>query len=163
LQKYVVVHQTGDAMAFHDFERLVRLKETLPQELQKQYLPVKFINPGRVVYFLQQADLVIARSGINTVTELLYLGKPCLFIPIPHGQQNEQLTNARFVSELGLAEVANQNALTAESLYSLITSMINNLDDYKAHGRDARGLIDTSAADKIVEVITDAKKQKKKS
>ena len=55
------------------------------------------LNRKSVSKVLSRADLVISRSGINTVTELLYLGKPSLLIPLPYGQHNEQLANAQFV------------------------------------------------------------------
>lgn len=108
LEKYSVIHQTGDAKEFEDFDRLVKLKQSLPENLQKRYLLKKFVEPEHVIEILTQADLIISRAGINTVTELLYFGKPSLLIPLPYGQQNEQLTNAQFMKQIGLAAILDQ-------------------------------------------------------
>lgn len=162
LERYTVVHQTGDAKQFNDFERLEKLKSQLPIALQKKYELHKFIEPERVMQLLQRADLVISRSGINTITELLYLGKPCLLIPLPYGQHNEQLTNAEFVKKVGLAEVVDQLITTPEDLLQKITTMVSNLHSYKKHKEATTKLIPTDAAEKIIEIVhTSYEKEKR--
>jgi len=104
---------------------------------------------------LSDADLIISRSGINTVTELLYLGKPSLLIPLPYGQQNEQLTNAQFVQRLGLAQVVDQLETTPELLLQKIDEMIADLDFYKKHKEAARHLIHMDAAKKIIKEVNE--------
>jgi len=161
LQQYHVIHQTGDAREFGDFDRLQRLKVSLPEELQRRYEVVKFVSAAEVAEILPQADLVIARSGIGTVTELLYYGTPALFIPLPFGQHNEQLTNAKFVQHIGLAEIAEQKTVTPDSFYTLVTKMLHNKEAYKKHADTARQLVVTDAAQTIIGVITDVYKEKK--
>ncbi len=153
LEKFTVVHQTGDAKEFGDFERLQRLQATLPEDLQKKYLPQKFVKPEDVLSIMDRADLVIARSGINTVTELLYLGKPSLFIPLPYGQKNEQLTNAAFVKKIGLAEFVDQLTTAPDDLYERVNAMMSSLQNYKKHKEEARKLIHPEAAGKIIKVV----------
>jgi UDP-N-acetylglucosamine--N-acetylmuramyl-(pentapeptide) pyrophosphoryl-undecaprenol N-acetylglucosamine transferase len=153
LRKYIIIHQTGDAKEFNDFDRLQKLKETQAEELQERYILTKFVESAKVIDFLKQADLIVSRSGINTLTEILYLGKPCFLIPLPYGQHNEQQKNAMFVKETGLAEVIEQFLLTPDSFYTMIVSMINNLNQYKKHANEARKLIDIHASEKIREVI----------
>jgi UDP-N-acetylglucosamine--N-acetylmuramyl-(pentapeptide) pyrophosphoryl-undecaprenol N-acetylglucosamine transferase len=157
LEKYTIIHQTGDAGQFGDFDRLEKLRLALPADLKKSYEVKKFIEPGDVMGILSRADLIVSRAGVNTVTELLYLGKPCLLIPLPYGQQKEQLTNARFVHELGLAEIADQSGTTSVMLLQKINLMISRLHFYKKHTEDARRLIHTDAAEKIIEEVCRAK------
>lgn len=160
LQKYIVLHQTGDAKEFNDFDRLEKLKKSLPPEMQKKYIVMKFVDATRVVDFLKEADLVVSRSGIATVTELLFLGKPCLLIPFPYGQRNEQKENALFVKNIGLAEVVDQHLLNADSFAAMIYAMMHNLHKYKQYAKEAKKVIDVGAGRKIVEVIADVYKQK---
>jgi UDP-N-acetylglucosamine--N-acetylmuramyl-(pentapeptide) pyrophosphoryl-undecaprenol N-acetylglucosamine transferase len=47
-------------------------------------------------YVLQQADIVISRAGMGTITELLYLNKPAFLVPMPNSHQKE---NAYAVQE----------------------------------------------------------------
>ncbi len=153
LEKYIVIHQTGDAREFGDFERLEKFKEALPKELRERYITMKFVDPSLVFKFLKEADLVISRSGVNTVTELLSFGKPCLLIPLPYGQHNEQLQNALFVQEVGLGEVVDQQSLTSEKLYEKVVEMFTSLGKYKAHAEEAKRLVDVDAAEKIIKVV----------
>ena len=160
LEKFNIIHQTGDAKEFGDYDRLEKAKAQLPQELQKRYEVKKFIEPEKVINILQQADLVISRSGINTVTELLYLGKPSLFIPLPYGQQHEQLVNANFVKKIGLAEVVDQLRISPEELFQKVIDMIFRLDSYQSHSTEARKLIHTDAAGKIIKEVLCAKEKR---
>lgn len=160
LEKYLVIHQTGDAKEFEDFDRLERLKTILPDHLQKRYEVRKFVPPDQVVSMLVNADLVIARSGIGTVSELLYLGKPCMLIPLPYGQQNEQLTNAQFVQSTGLGEVYEQDILTPELFVEKVDEMIGNLEKYRSHAIVTHELIRKDAAEKIIEVVANEKQSK---
>jgi UDP-N-acetylglucosamine--N-acetylmuramyl-(pentapeptide) pyrophosphoryl-undecaprenol N-acetylglucosamine transferase len=159
-EKYTIIHQTGDSKKYSDFDHLEEKRLQLPEKLQKNYLPKKFIEPEDVVQILSEADLVIARSGINTVTELLYLGKPSLFIPLPYGQHNEQAANAAFVKKNGLAEILNQLIATPNSLVATIDSMVENLSDYTQHAVEARQLIHTDAAQNILKEVEYAKEKK---
>lgn len=153
LEKYTIIHQTGDAKQFNDFDRLEKLKSTLPEALQKRYTLQKFITSGEVMSILTKADLVISRSGISTVTELLYLGKPSLLIPLPYGQHNEQLTNAQLVKKVGLAEIVDQLKTTPDQLFIKIATMTSTLVTYKKNERIAKVLIHTDAAEKIIEEV----------
>lgn len=155
LQKYIVVHQTGDAKEFNDYDRLTTLRDSLSEKEKQHYILKKFIAPETVGSILQQATLVISRSGINTVTELLNFGKPCILIPLPHGQKNEQMINAQFVSSLKLGKILPQEEATAASLFFLIESMINNINQYKKEGEKAKEFIKPDAAQRIVSVIED--------
>lgn len=153
LSKFTIIHQTGGAKQFGDFDRLEKSKQQLPDALQKRYVLKKFIPADEVKQILSNAELVISRSGINTVTELLFLGKPCILIPLPYGQHNEQLSNANFVKKIGLAEVVDQLTTTPDELYEKITTMVSNLPAYATHKENARKLIHTNAAEKIIEVV----------
>lgn len=153
LEKYTVIHQTGDSQVYSDYSHLEEQKAQLSKELQKRYMLKKFIDPENVVKIVSEADLIIARSGINTVTELLYLGKPSLFIPLPYGQHNEQAANAEFVKRLGLGDSVNQFTTTPEALFEKIALMIENRDDYLKAAKEARELINPDAAKLIVKEV----------
>jgi UDP-N-acetylglucosamine--N-acetylmuramyl-(pentapeptide) pyrophosphoryl-undecaprenol N-acetylglucosamine transferase len=160
LEKYTIIHQTGDAQQFGDFTRLEKIAAQLPIDLQKRYQLHKFIAAEEVMENITQADLVISRSGINTLTELLYLGKPCLLIPLPYGQHDEQLTNAKFLKKVGLAEIADQLTITSEELVQKIAQMIVHMNSYSNHKIEARALIHLDAAEKIIKEVNNAKEKR---
>lgn len=158
LEHNLIIHQTGDSKEYEDYNRLMRLKDMLHSHLQKRYEVTKFVSPDHVASMLLNADLVISRSGIGTVTELLYLGKPCLLIPLPHGQQNEQLTNAQFVQSTGLGEYYEQETLTPDLFVEKVEEMLTNIAKYKDHAIQTHKMIKKDAADKIIEIIQNEKK-----
>ena len=158
LRSYNIIHQTGDAQEFHDFDRLAKIRESLSLELRERYEIKKFIDPRLVGSVFGMADLVVGRSGINTITELIYFEKPSLLIPLPFSQNNEQLKNAKFLKSLGLAEVFYQDTLDSKKFLRFIVEMFNNIDKYKILKRvqDDKG----NAAQNIIDVINYVYKNK---
>ncbi len=153
LEKCVVIHQTGDAQQYKDFERLESIRKNLSQKLQERYVLTKFVEPESVGSVLQKADLVVARSGINTITELLYFGKPSLLIPLPFAQRDEQEKNARFFASTGLGEVVKQTELTSESLYLQICNMVAKKSVYEKNKQKAKSYIVNNAQQQIITVV----------
>lgn len=119
-----VVHQTGDAKAFKDYDMLLAKKHTLSKKLQNRYFLVKFISPEDMNSVFAAADLVVGRSGINTVAALLILQKRALLIPLLVGQKNEQLQNAQLMESEGLAHIVDQHELSAKTLFQSIREML---------------------------------------
>jgi UDP-N-acetylglucosamine--N-acetylmuramyl-(pentapeptide) pyrophosphoryl-undecaprenol N-acetylglucosamine transferase len=75
---------------------------------------------------LQNADLVICRSGASTVAELVSCNKPAIFIPLPTAADNHQFHNAQAVAQRGGACVLEQKNVTAELLLREIEHFKNN-------------------------------------
>ena len=72
------------------------------------------------------SDLIVARSGAMTLTELALLGKPAIFIPLPSSSANRQEENARVFEERGAAKVILNNELNENNLSEEIVDIINN-------------------------------------
>lgn len=155
-----VLHQVGDARAYNDYERLSEQRDQLPLELQRRYRIEKFVAPGQVKSILSSSKLVVSRSGINTVTELIYFGRPSLLIPLPYGQKNEQLENARFLASLGLAQILPQHTASGEKMIQIIKEMIDNYKSYTSHVKDAQSHLHLNAAEEIVTTLSYVVKKK---
>lgn len=159
LEKFQVFHQTGDSLEYKDFDRLLEIKNKLPENLQKKYVLAKFVDPSLVGGLIEQSDLVISRSGMNTVTELIYYSKPSYLIPLPYSGRNEQMENAAFFKNLGLGEIGIQNKLTPDKLLEKINIMFKNLEKYKSV--KSKNLIKEDAAEKIANVVLSISKNGK--
>lgn len=144
LENYDVIHQTGDAKEFNDFERLEELKSNAGY---KNYIVKKFLDPKEVADVLGAADLVVTRAGMNTISELIFLNKPCFLIPLPQGF--EQTQNALFMKKLNLAEVGFQNVLSPLTFAETINFMIKNISEYKT----SHNLLTKDAARKIADIV----------
>ncbi|MCX6726005.1 MAG: UDP-N-acetylglucosamine--N-acetylmuramyl-(pentapeptide) pyrophosphoryl-undecaprenol N-acetylglucosamine transferase [Candidatus Shapirobacteria bacterium] len=150
LDKYNIFHQTGNVGNFHDFERLTKIKDNLPSQFKNRYYLSRFTSGTDWTTFLNKADLVISRAGINTLSELIALNKPCLLIPIPWLFNNEQNVNAQMMKKLGLAEIINQDDLSPEKLYQKIIMIMSQIKNYQKTNNKTTKLINLEAAVKIV-------------
>jgi UDP-N-acetylglucosamine--N-acetylmuramyl-(pentapeptide) pyrophosphoryl-undecaprenol N-acetylglucosamine transferase len=64
--------------------------------------------------YLKACDLVVCRGGHNTIMQSICYGKPPIVVPTP--DHTEQFANARRAMEIGVAEVAQQEGLSRETL-----------------------------------------------
>lgn len=160
LEKFVVIHQTGES-SFHDFETLDEFKKSLPDTLKSRYSLHKYIYPSQIGFVYKSADIVIGRSGANTILELLALNKPSILIPLPHGQSGEQLENARLLEQLGLAEVVMQDD-AERVLLPTLEKVQEGLAKYHLESGIIEQYIFRDAARRIVDVLVAHYEKKKK-
>lgn len=135
-----VIHATGDNR-FRDFERLEIKKNN-------RYLVKKWIGE-EWSHVLSKTNLVISRAGINTLSELAFLKKPALLIPLPHLYQDEQNKNAKYFENLGLVKILPQSKLSPKSLFESIKEMLSNLDVWNKKAKDADKVIIPDAAKRL--------------
>lgn len=92
----------------------------------------KFAGKSDVAPFIRdmagaytKASLVVSRSGALTVSELIQVGRPAIFIPYPRKGQNDQTANAYLVEKAGAARVVEQGDRFKERFWAAL------LDVYK--------------------------------
>jgi UDP-N-acetylglucosamine--N-acetylmuramyl-(pentapeptide) pyrophosphoryl-undecaprenol N-acetylglucosamine transferase len=161
LASYSVIHQTGRSTEYKDFESLEEYKKSLPEELSNNYLVRDFIYPDEIGWILKNASLVVSRAGINTVTELLALGTISFLIPLPHGQQDEQLENAKLIQKVGIGEFAEQKDLNAQTFLEKIQAMFEKYSQYAQHIPEAKKLASVNADKHIASIIQSIYETKK--
>ena len=132
----------------------------MPEKLRDNYIFEKFIDPSEIGELISSSSLIITRSGMNTVTEIIYFEKPALLIPLPFSQNNEQLKNAKFLESIGLGVVLQQNIISSKKLFQAIDLMIRNIDNYKING-EFKNLSFKNAAQNIISVINYVTKAKR--
>jgi len=160
LQEWRVFHQTGDALEYQDFSRLEAYKASIDLQLSRNYEIVKFVNPDQMEILMREAKIVVGRSGINTVSQLLRLGKPSLLIPLPAGQSGEQLLNAQVVQKKGMASILLQKDATSEKVIAMLDEMVKKYESFTKQAGSAREMIREDAASKIVAEIEYVVKEK---
>ena len=108
-----------------------------------KYISYSYIENMANAYLA--SDLVIARSGAITCSEVAALGKYALFIPLPIGN-GEQSVNADHLVEMGRARVLEQSSFTPTWLLDNIDSMLALSDQFN----DRPNFGDLEAAAKIL-------------
>ena len=151
--KYDIFLQTGDNQVTKDFEKVSEYVSTLPVQLQEHIIIRKFIYE-EMGFLYKQADLVIGRSGANSVYEAGMMHVPSIFIPIPWVTKNEQYTNAKILADLGLGEIIEEKDLTTDVLRVMIEKMLSierSVDFAKIDEKFPR-----DSAERIVDLIVSA-------
>lgn len=138
LKKFYVIHQTGES-AFGDFERLSKLQNT-------RYLVKDWIGKeiGHVMKF---ADVLVCRAGINTLSEVTFLGKSALVIPIPY--QKEQLKNARFFEQLGTILVIPQTKLSPKIFSDSLETIVKEKIFFEKNKKKAKEILIKDASKRL--------------
>ncbi len=73
-------------------------------------------------HVLAAADLVISRSGANSIYEVIALRKPNLLLPLPKtASRGDQITNAKYCVDKGFSEMILEEQLTTNLLLEKIT------------------------------------------
>lgn len=124
LTNFCVIHQCGNSEIYQDYNRLLTLKNRLPQEFQYRYLPVQFVEPEYIGWVLKSADLVLSRAGANSVTELMVLKKAALLVPLPLSAAGEQEKNAYYLKHHHAALVLDQKNLNSQTLLDSLQKLI---------------------------------------
>ena len=153
LSKFTVVHQTGDAREFKDYEKMLQFKSTLTPVLAERYHPIKFVSSEYIGWVYANARLMVARSGANTVFEVVALQIPTIFIPLPWAARNEQQRNAEYLADRQAAVVLNQYAATSEKLLLKIKELNRIIDIVKQKLSTLQSLVRKDAASQIADVV----------
>lgn len=119
LREFRLIHQCGNADKGYDFDKLKGIKSRLGKT-GGNYKVVMSIDPSCIGNLMKKADLVIGRSGANTVTELIYLHKRAILIPLPWSADNEQQLNAEMAQNTGLGRIIRQNEMEKADLIGII-------------------------------------------
>lgn len=106
------------------------------------------------------ADLVVARSGASTLTEIALAALPSILVPYPYAADDHQTANANVFSDAGAAKLIQQKDLTPETLAKLLSDLLTNPDTLGKMSTAAKSLAVPDAPEKVtasmMQVLTDA-------
>lgn len=80
-----------------------RCKAAVGNRLPSNVILTDFISDMALAY--RAADLVVARAGAGTISELELLGKPAILVPSPNVSEDHQRHNAEALSTRGAADM----------------------------------------------------------
>jgi UDP-N-acetylglucosamine--N-acetylmuramyl-(pentapeptide) pyrophosphoryl-undecaprenol N-acetylglucosamine transferase len=102
----------------------------------------------------QAADLIIARAGASTLSELKILNKPSIIIPYPHATADHQKFNAMDFAIGQDCVVTDQKDLTGEKLAELISAKVAEKPAHKLPFRPPKKFPQEILADIIEQTIS---------
>lgn len=110
-----ILHQTGNG----DFDGVRKAYEN---HFKGAYAIVPFLSD--VVSAYAMASLVVCRSGALTVSELICVRRPALFVPYPRAGQNDQTANAHYMERSGVARVVEQGPNFRERFWEALVETL---------------------------------------
>lgn len=144
-QKVKITHQTGAA-------EVETVRETY-RKLGLEAEVVSFIEDMPKAY--AHAQLVVARAGAMTCSEITAVGVPSILIPFPQAVDDHQTQNAQELVKAGAAIWVAQKDLTAESLGGLIGHLLLNSKTLENMANKARQIGKPNAADIVAKKVVE--------
>lgn len=108
---------------------------------------------------LPAADLVIARSGAITVSELCALGRPSLLIPSPNVTHNHQEYNAQSIADRGAAVMICERDISGTVVSDTVKSLIVNKEKLSHMSKCAKNLAITDGTKRICDIVAQLSKK----
>ena len=102
---------------------------------------------------LAAAHLVIARSGAGSVCEFAVAGRPSILVPLAIALDDDQGQNAKFLADVGGAEVARESQLTVASLSRALEKLLTNPARLARMAAAARSVAIPDAAERLADVV----------
>jgi UDP-N-acetylglucosamine--N-acetylmuramyl-(pentapeptide) pyrophosphoryl-undecaprenol N-acetylglucosamine transferase len=99
------------------------------------------------------SDLVVARAGAMTVSEISACGLPSILIPFPYAMNDHQTANARALADKGAALLIPDSDLDGERLAATIRGLLGDSAKLREMGRNSYSLSRPDAARHIAESV----------
>ena len=120
IEDYTVIHQTGQ----QSYAKALTVMDALSEGNKSSYIPMPYVESGDVSWIMHHAQLVIGRSGANTVAEIAALAKPAVLLPLPWAGFDEQLRNATWYASVGgVVEIVDQQKISSDELRETILKL----------------------------------------
>jgi UDP-N-acetylglucosamine--N-acetylmuramyl-(pentapeptide) pyrophosphoryl-undecaprenol N-acetylglucosamine transferase len=113
------------------------------------YKVYKFLN-DEMPHALNIADVVVTRAGFSTLTELSYLEKASIILPISDSHQE---SNAMIFKNDKSAIVLDERVVKGKDLAESIMALLKNPQELKSIGQKMKITLPIANNDKILEII----------
>lgn len=102
---------------------------------------------------LKTSNLIIARSGASTVSEIAVAGIPAIYIPYPHHADQQQKVNAESIAQFGGAWVIEEDNLSSEILTEKIKTLMESPEILFKSAEAARSCAKPEATRKLGNLV----------
>jgi UDP-N-acetylglucosamine--N-acetylmuramyl-(pentapeptide) pyrophosphoryl-undecaprenol N-acetylglucosamine transferase len=141
-----IIHQTG--------RRDVEVVEAAYRSLGINARVQAFCERMEMLYSL--SDIMVARAGAASLTEISAFGIPAILIPYPHAAEDHQFYNAQIFSQAGAAVTIRENDMSSELLTTTLKAWILEPEHRSELGRAASTLNSPDAAERVAQEVLNA-------
>ena len=105
---------------------------------------------------LAAADLVVSRAGASSIAEIAASCVPSVLVPYPFATGDHQTTNARYLVDVGAAELVADDALDTPAFPEAVLGLVDDAGRREEMREACRGLGSAHAAEVLAEQVEDA-------
>ena len=134
--------------------------DIIKEILQKDNIDIEKVENMKIcpyIYNMEEieniSDLIVARSGAMTITEIANLSKPSILIPLPNVSNDHQMYNAKVLENVGASKIITNDSLNGEILNKTIKEIVLDDKKCKTMGQNAFKVSTCDAETKIYEEI----------
>lgn len=120
--------------------------------MEQNYNSFEFFDARQMAEAYAAADIVVSRAGMGVLTELSFLGKPAILIPMPDSHQED---NAKIFKEKDAAIVLSQRNLNSKIFTENIKKLLDNKELREKLGVNIKIAIKGGSNQNITEIIND--------
>ncbi|MBE6154517.1 MAG: undecaprenyldiphospho-muramoylpentapeptide beta-N-acetylglucosaminyltransferase [Firmicutes bacterium] len=99
---------------------------------------------------MQNADLIVTRAGASTMSEILALSLPAIFIPSPYVANNHQYYNAKEIVDNNAGLLIEEENLNGKILFETVNDLLNDKQKYEIMKMNLKNLGRTDSSEVIV-------------
>ncbi len=142
-ERLQIIHLSGE----DDYQRVKRIYA------QSRIKALVFPFTEKIEDFYAVADLVVARAGAITISEITSRGLPVILVPYPYAKKEHQEINAQYLVKKNAAILIRDEELSGPCLAREILSLLKDKKRLIAMGENSRILAKPRAAEKVAERI----------
>ena len=107
---------------------------------------------------MKVTDLMISRAGASTMSEIMSLGVPTIFIPSPYVTDNHQYKNAKVLVDKNAGLLIEEKDLTIDNLINKIDNILNDKEKYKNIKKNLLELGIKDSSERIYKILKELTK-----
>ena len=142
--------------------------DIIKQQLQDKNVSINNIENAKIlpyIYNMEEimniSNLIVARSGAMTITEISNLGKPSILIPLPNVSGNHQLYNAKVLENVGATKIILNDELNYKNLNEQIEKIVLDKNVEMQMSKNSLKVSTNNVEDKIYQEIVKLVKENK--
>lgn len=145
-----------DAFKNKDYEIMFVTGNSYYEKVKKLKLPSN-VKIAPFIYempsLMKVTDLMVTRAGASTMSEILVLGLPSIFIPSPYVTNNHQYKNAMDLVNKKAGLILEEKDLNKDSLINLIDKTLSNKEEYNQLKNNLKKMGIKDSGERIYEVL----------
>ncbi len=141
--------------------------DLIKEKMEQEELNINNIKNMKIVPYIYNmeeimnlADIIVARSGAMTISEISNLGKPSILVPLPNVSNDHQLYNAKVLEKVNAAKIILNKDLTDEKLNLEIMNIVSYPKVMEKMGKNAEKIAVKDVENKIYKQIKEVVKDK---